>query len=281
MTYAMPTILFARIALVLAGVMHAAPAPGIVANPNLAVVRFEAFDFAFRGPSTARSGFTRIRVVNRGPSPHHVVLTKVSDTTTADWILKVIAGQPSNVIVKDVGGPNMTLPRDSSEVVVELKPGRYSVTCWVTATDGKPHVMKGMIAMLDIPHSPASRALEPKADLVLRASEYRLEFTSAPTRGRHIVRFDNVGAQDHDVQIVRLVAGETPAQLLKWAAAGLIGSPPVGTIVGGISGVDNPNRGWFPLDLVPGRYAMFCFVPDAKDNKPHILHGMLKEFTVR
>ena len=272
----------AALAVLLSAAFHSeSRAPGIVSDSTLPVVRFETYDFAFRGPATAHAGFTRIRVLNRGSSAHHVVLTRVPDTASADWVMKVISGKLPPAPVKDVGGPNMTLPHDSSEAVVELKPGRYSVTCWVTAADGKPHVMKGMLAMLEVSRSPAAVTREPKADLVLQAREFKLEFTTPPTRGKHLVKFANVGVQDHDVEIVRLAAGQTPAQLLKWAAAGLIGSPPVGTIVGGISGVDNPNRGWFPLDLVPGRYAMFCFVPDTKDNKPHILHGMLTEFTVR
>ena len=29
------------------------------------------------------------------------------------------------------------------------------------------------------------------------------------------------------------------------------------------------------------RYALICFYPDAKDGKPHVMHGMLKEITVR
>jgi hypothetical protein len=35
-----------------------------------------------------------------------------------------------------------------------------------------------------------------------------------------------------------------------------------------------------PLDLTPGNYALLCFIPDAKDGKPHIMHGMMKDFTV-
>ena len=255
--------------------------PGIVPDSRPPVVRFEAFDFAFRGDRTASAGLTRVRVVNRGPSVHHVVLTKVHDDATVDGVMKVFTGTQPDPTLKDAGGPNMTPPNDSSEVIVNLKPGRYAVTCWVAAADGKPHVMKGMITILDVSRASATPAPEPKADLVLRAREYHLQFSKPPARGRHIVRFVNVGKQDHDVQIVRLRDGETMSQILKWASGTMAGSPPVGVIVGGISGVDNPNRAWFPLDLVPGRYAMFCFVPDIKDEKPHVVHGMWKEFVVR
>jgi uncharacterized cupredoxin-like copper-binding protein len=34
------------------------------------------------------------------------------------------------------------------------------------------------------------------------------------------------------------------------------------------------------VDFTPGRYALYCFIPDVKDGKPHTHHGMLKELTV-
>jgi uncharacterized cupredoxin-like copper-binding protein len=40
------------------------------------------------------------------------------------------------------------------------------------------------------------------------------------------------------------------------------------------------RTGTFTTTLTPGRYAIVCFVPDAKDGKPHEMHGMVREFTV-
>jgi len=31
----------------------------------------------------------------------------------------------------------------------------------------------------------------------------------------------------------------------------------------------------------PGAYKFLCFLPDAKDGKPHVAHGMLSQVTVR
>jgi hypothetical protein len=36
----------------------------------------------------------------------------------------------------------------------------------------------------------------------------------------------------------------------------------------------------FTADFVPGKYALICFLPDAKDGKPHFMHGMVQEVTV-
>ena len=33
-------------------------------------------------------------------------------------------------------------------------------------------------------------------------------------------------------------------------------------------------------DLKPGKYVLLCFIPDARDGRPHSAHGMAKEITV-
>ena len=34
------------------------------------------------------------------------------------------------------------------------------------------------------------------------------------------------------------------------------------------------------VDLEPGEYIALCFVPDANDGAPHLVHGMVLPFTV-
>ncbi len=36
----------------------------------------------------------------------------------------------------------------------------------------------------------------------------------------------------------------------------------------------------FTAELTAGNYVLWCFAPDAKDGKPHFLHGMAKQLTV-
>lgn len=37
---------------------------------------------------------------------------------------------------------------------------------------------------------------------------------------------------------------------------------------------------YFDVDLTPGEYILICFVPDAKDGKPHVAHGMMQRVTI-
>ena len=44
--------------------------------------------------------------------------------------------------------------------------------------------------------------------------------------------------------------------------------------------IQNGGVNYMTLDLTPGTYAFYCFVPDAKDGQPHVAHGMVREITV-
>ena len=51
--------------------------------------------------------------------------------------------------------------------------------------------------------------------------------------------------------------------------------------LGGVAGVIKGDGGYFDVDLTAGNYVFVCFVPDAKDKKGHIEHGMVKEFAIQ
>jgi hypothetical protein len=51
-------------------------------------------------------------------------------------------------------------------------------------------------------------------------------------------------------------------------------------LVGGASFVAGTTENIVELDLTPGDYALLCFVPDAKDKKPHLEHGMIQQITI-
>jgi uncharacterized cupredoxin-like copper-binding protein len=50
--------------------------------------------------------------------------------------------------------------------------------------------------------------------------------------------------------------------------------------MGGVTAIASNDHGTFSVDLPAGDYGLICFVPDAKDGKPHLAHGMTKEIKV-
>ena len=47
-----------------------------------------------------------------------------------------------------------------------------------------------------------------------------------------------------------------------------------------MSGIMPGAHVFVEVDLPPGEYGLLCFLPDAKDGKPHFLHGMARSTTV-
>jgi hypothetical protein len=51
--------------------------------------------------------------------------------------------------------------------------------------------------------------------------------------------------------------------------------------MGGITDIVPGDVVYLQVDVPAGEYAFICFDPDAKDGKPHFMHGMIKKVTVR
>jgi len=51
--------------------------------------------------------------------------------------------------------------------------------------------------------------------------------------------------------------------------------------LGGVSAIAKGRSSTFPVNLTPATYGMICFLPDAKDGKPHSAHGMTMQFEVK
>jgi hypothetical protein len=57
--------------------------------------------------------------------------------------------------------------------------------------------------------------------------------------------------------------------------------PPPAMPLGGVAPLGKGRSTTVSLDLTPGSYGMVCFLPDAKDGKPHSMHGMTAQFEVK
>jgi uncharacterized cupredoxin-like copper-binding protein len=154
------------------------------------------------------------------------------------------------------------------------------LVCWVPSPDGTLHVMKGMVKSLVVTPPAAGQVAEaePVADVDMMLDDYSFELSKPISPGRHVIKVENRASQTHEVVIARLAPGQTAAQALAWINAGQAGSGPV--VLGGASGIARGRHMFITVDFAPGKYALFCFIPDVKSGKPHTNHGMLKELTV-
>ncbi len=251
-------------------------APQVAASPNALTIT--AKDFAFDAPDTIPGGLTTITLVNNGTTLHHAQLIRLDDgKTTADLIAALKAGGPEPAWAHPAGGPNPPNPGQQTSITETLEPGTYALICLVDVPDHVPHVMKGMERTLVVTPSTATAA-DPTADVTLQLVNYSFNLSTPLTAGHHTIRIENAADQPHEMFLVQLLPGKTMDDLQKFAQT-YEGPPPVNAM-GGVAAISPGMHAFMNVDLTPGDYAMLCFVPDAKDGKPHLAHGMVLPFKI-
>lgn len=256
-----------------------------------------ARNYAFDMPDTVAAGRTEIRLLNKGTELHHVALLRIEGGhTVADFMKALKAGGPPPAWIKEFGGPNTPVPGGSTSAIVDLKPGTYATVCFIPSADGVPHIMKGMAhgftvvdaeKMKPLAKASATAGTLPNGSIVdvaapdvsLTLSDYKFAFSQPLASGKHMLHITNSASQSHEIVISRLAPGKTAKDLAAWVDKQV--GPPPGEPVAGITGMAPGLTNDIPLDLKPGNYALLCFLPDMKDGKPHVMHGMMQDIVVR
>jgi len=246
--------------------------------PN--VVTFTAADYRFEGPAEIPAGLTQFRLTNKGTEPHHLTLVRLDQGRTFDSLMaRLRRPGPPPAWARPVGGPNAPDPGAESNAEHMLEPGNYAVLCFVPTKEGVPHLAKGMVAPLKVTAAAGPAATPRDADVVMKLVDYDFELSSPLTPGERIIRVENSAQQMHEVELAKLSPGKSVQDLIAWEMGGRKGEAP-GKWVGGIATLAQGEQGQFTVEVEPGNYALICFVPDAKDGKPHLAHGMAKTIKV-
>lgn len=263
-------------AAVLASCDRTPPPPA--AQSSLNSLRIVASDFSYVSPDTVPAGLTNIVMVNQGKEPHQAVVFRSDSVKT---VAEMQAGLMAPAIPSWIhipGGPNGAMPGDSANAMATLTPGNYWIVCFFSGADGKPHFGKGMLKSFVV--KPAGTAMAmPAGDITITTKDYAFEVSPAITAGTHTIRMANAGPQLHEITLVKFAPGKTMKDAQAWMATGMKGMPPFMSF-GGIAGLSVGQTANFTATFTPGDYALLCFVPDAKDGKAHLEHGMVMPFKV-
>ena len=142
-------------------------------------------------------------------------------------------------------------------VLVDLLPGTQPLTVTANAT---------------------ANTTEPASDVTLTLSDYKFVLSKPLVAGKQMIKVENMAEQPHEVVLVQLAPGKTIEDLGKWVFD--MKGPPPGKPIGGIPAFMKGKNSFFEATLEPGEYGMICFIPDAKDGKPHMQHGMMQQFKI-
>jgi hypothetical protein len=178
-----------------------------------------------------------------------------------------------------VGGTDVSPPGGSSEVVLDLEPGRYVIWDFIP---GVPFTRP-----LEVTARPAAQPAPPEAPFTVRMSDFA--YDGAPDTlpaGETTVNVVNDGPQVHRMAVQRVnEEGVTAEQVSQHLSGTPVATPPTYAPNGGMNEMDPGLSGWVTLHLDPGVYALVCIVFDNGEGsggtgKLHSQLGMYYPFTV-
>jgi uncharacterized cupredoxin-like copper-binding protein len=242
------------------------------------VVTVTGEDFKFDAPDVIPAGLTEFRFVNKGPSLHHMAILKLTGDKTIDDLRAVLANPgPPPAWVKEMGGPNAPDPGLEANSTLMLEPGNYALICFVDI-GGPPHFAKGMVRPLRVVPAKTNTP-KPRADVTASLVDYSFKLSAPIRAGMRTIRVVNAARQHHEVELVQLNPGAALGDFMKWMEK--MEGPPPGKALGGVAGMEPGMSQYFSANFTPGNYALLCFLPDARDGKPHFVHGMAQQITVK
>lgn len=245
--------------------------------PAPVVVDINASEFSFQAPDTIPGGWVTVRIHNSGQELHHGQILRLDQGKTVQDVMALTSLAMPEWLVA-MGGPSAPPPGLVLQTTVNLAPGSYLLICDIPSPDGKPHSMKGMIKPFTVV-APAGPASPPAADITVTLTDFAFGIVGELTAGNHTFRVTTSPGQPHEFVLARLAPGKKAEDLLAWVEK-MDGPPPIEGVVGGTTALGAGQDNIFQAELAPGDYALICFIPDAKDGKPHAAHGMMRTITV-
>ncbi len=239
-----------------------------------------ATDYKFDAPDQIPAGMTTVHLVDNGAELHHVAFVEIKDgKTMADAEQAMKSKGPPRAWLIDHGGVNASHPGGGMASATQmLEAGNYALICFIPSPDGVPHFAKGMVRPLTVTASSDAGAPEPTADIVMTLKDYSFTLSKPLTSGKHTLRLESSGTQSHEVQLVRLAPGKKAEDVPGWVEKP--NGPPPGEPIGGVPAMQKGSVAYITADFTPGDYALICFLRDAKDGKPHFVHGMIQQVHV-
>lgn len=248
--------------------------------------------YSFTGPSTARPGWTKITLTNKGTEVHQIVLFKLpANRTFAQHVqdMQMMAMDPNatdpHALMTAIGGVTAVSPppppgapvsyATTESSWVRLTPGVYVLECDIPGPAGV-HAMHGMTKELTV--AGAETGAEPTADLTLTLIDFNFTWSATPTAGHHVIKVTNTGSMPHEGVLVHLAPNATVQDFLAWQENPQ--GPPPATDSFGPAALAPGQVEYAEADFAAGgNYGQVCFLPDAS-GAPHFTHGMIGQFHV-
>ena len=244
-------------------------APVAAPGPDLLVsVRHGAVS----APDSVAAGWLKLRVEEDGTG-HILVVFRLPESMTdgdvAAFLAALDTARATPPPALALGGPEIG---DTGDVVIQFTRGRYLLGCVTRGRDGHRHASTGEARAIRVTEG-ANAAPRPTGEVPM--VDFADVIPERWTAGSHLLRVQNRGRQDHQLRLVRLRAGST---VMTWMNAERPNQHAVP--VAGLARMGPGAVAYLPVELIPGRYILFCLVADPATGRPHVEMGMLRSIEI-
>ena len=271
------------IAIVLSACGSAAASTPADTGTAIPEIIIKAADYSFDAPAQIEAGLVKLTLINDGQEHHMAQLIRLNDGVSMEQFQSALQEnfEAAFALITVTGGPGVIDPGLRSQVTLELKPGHYVLLCFIPSHDGVSHLAKGMIRPIEVvaqaDHDHA--ALKLKATATIKLLDFSFILPPEIKPGPQVWQVVNEGPQPHELLIIKLAEGKSMADVQAFEESAH-GEPPF-TSIGGFQAINPGASGWLHLDLEPGNYVAYCYVPDPASGHAHADLGMMMPFTVK
>ena len=226
-------------------------------------------------PDSVQSGWTRIAMVTSGTNHAPALFRLPPGVTKRNLDAFATALDTSHATPTGALAMGGRIAGDNGEVIVDIEPGNYVLTCLTKNDSGHRHGIAGESKILVVTRAHSQVSGPPRATVAMKMTDFAYTGPERWPAGSYLVRVENVGRQDHQLRIARLPATVNFEQVVR-------SDNPRGLVkpVAGI-GRMGPSVTYLPVRLTPGRYVLFCLVHDPGTGLTHNKLGMFRQISVQ
>lgn len=207
----------------------AAAKPTTPTRPAPPQATITTIDFAYQMPATLSTGYVDLTLVNNGAEQHEAQFVLLNDGVSFDQFQSALLAQ-GLLVMRTLGtlegGPNITPPGKSTEVVLNLPAGQYAVLAPIPAKDGVRQYLKGMIAPVTVSGaSNVNQVQHPSPDRPILLRGFSITVPGTIKVGAETWQVSNQGDQPYEFNLVELAPGKTEQDVITFYNAPA-GPPP-------------------------------------------------------
>jgi hypothetical protein len=215
-------------------------------------VRVEAREYRYLMPRRVAGGVVSLEFVNAGREVHEFALARLSPGASYEAFRRELTDGddegPGSDLAQDIGGVPLLSPGKRVTVSRRLPPGTYVLVDYFPASDGRPHVERGMIRSFTVSGDSGRRL--PRPDAVIVAGERRFRVPGLHS-SRQVIELRNDSSEEREFQLTGLKPGKTRKAAEAWFNAGMKGPAPV-VFPGGVHSVQPGESVFEGIELEPG-----------------------------